>query len=84
MPLPADGKFKYTVPRRGSGQIIVQFADAEVRYNVWPGEPFIIPVQPGTKSILLAGGGGGGGGGGGARTRRRRRRRSGHDRAAAR
>ncbi len=64
MPLPADGKFKYTVPRRGGGSIIVKFADAEVRYNIWPGEPFIIPVQPGTKGIYLAGSGGGGGGGG--------------------
>ena len=64
MPLPADGKFKYTVPRRGGGSVIVQFADAEVRYNIWPGEPFIIPVQPGTKGIYLAGSGGGGGGGG--------------------
>ena len=46
------------------GSVIVQFADAEVRYNIWPGEPFIIPVQPGTKGIYLAGSGGGGGGGG--------------------
>ena len=57
---------------RGVGRVIVQFADAEVRYNMWPGEPFIIPVQPGTKGIYLAGSGGGGGGGGrGRRTRRR-------------
>jgi len=63
MPIPADGVFKYTVPRRGGGQLIVQLPAAEVRYTLTPGEPFSIAVPAGTKSISLAAGGAGGGGG---------------------
>ena len=67
MPLPADGIFKYTVPRGGGRDLTVQLPNADVRYNLTVGEPFAIPVPPGTKGILLSGGGGGGGvrGGGG-------------------
>ena len=68
-PLPADGIFKYPVPRGGAGEITVQLPNADVHYSVSVGEPFSIPVPPGTKSISLAGGGrgrGGRGGGGGA------------------
>jgi uncharacterized membrane protein YgcG len=69
--LPAEGKFTYTVPRRSGGEIIIELPGAEVRYNVWPGEPFAIPVPPGTKGIFLTGGGGRprGRGGAGGRSR---------------
>jgi len=72
-PVPADGIFKYSVPRGGGGELIVQLPNAEVRYNLTTGEPFSIQVPADTKSIFLRGGGGGGGargrggrGGGGA------------------
>jgi hypothetical protein len=68
-PVPADGNFKYTVPRGGAGELIVQLPNADVRYNVSVGEPFAIQVPRDTKSItLVARGGGGarGGRGGGA------------------
>ena len=68
LPLPADGIFKYTVPRGGAGELTVQLPNADVRYNVTVGEPFSIPVPPGTKRIFLttAGGGARGRGGRGA------------------
>jgi hypothetical protein len=70
LPLPADGNFKYTVPRGGGGELTVQLPNADVRYSVAVGEPFSIPVPPGAKGIFLSEGGGGRGrggrGGGGA------------------
>jgi len=60
LPLPADGNFQYTVPRRGGGELTVQLPNAEVRYTIWPGEPFAIPVPPGAKGIFLTERGGGG------------------------
>jgi len=73
LPLPADGNFKYTASRGGAGELTVQLPNADVRYSVAVGEPFSIPVPPGTKGIVLsvsAGAGGGRGrggrGGGGA------------------
>jgi hypothetical protein len=65
MPLPADGNFKYAVPRGGAGELTVQLPNADVRYNVAVGEPFSIPVPPGTKGIFLAASAGGGRGRGG-------------------
>ena len=62
-PLPADGNFKYTVPRGGAGELTVQLPNADVRYNLAVGEPFSIPVPPGTKGIFLTEGGGRGRGG---------------------
>jgi hypothetical protein len=70
LPLPTDGNFKYTAPRGGAGELTVQLPNADVRYSVAVGEPFSIPVPPGTKGIILSTGGGGRGrggrGGGGA------------------
>jgi hypothetical protein len=54
MPLPADGIFKYTAPRGGAGELTVQLPNAEVRYSLTVGEPFSIPVPPGTKAIFLS------------------------------
>ncbi len=54
LPLPADGRFTYNVPRNGAGQLTIQLPNAEVRYNLTVGEPFAIPLPPGTKGILLA------------------------------
>ncbi len=72
-PLPADGVFKYSVPRGGGGELTVQLPNAEVRYSLTTGEPFSLQVPSDTKSIFLKGGGAGGargrggrGGGGGA------------------
>jgi len=65
MPLPADGNFKYAVPRGGAGELTVQLPNADVRYNVAVGEPFSIPVPPGTKGIFLTASAGGGRGRGG-------------------
>jgi hypothetical protein len=67
MPLPADGTFKHTAPRRGGGEITVQLANADIRYSVTPGEPFSIPVPAGTKGIFLNAGASSGGGGRGGR-----------------
>jgi len=53
-PLPADGIFKYTVPRGGAGELTVQLPNAEVRYSLTVGEPFAIPAPPGTKAIFLS------------------------------
>jgi hypothetical protein len=71
-PLPADGNFKYSVPRGGGGELVVQLPNAEVRYTLTTGEPFSIQLPADTKSIVLLAGGGGrgrggrvGGGGGG-------------------
>jgi hypothetical protein len=66
MPLPADGNFKYSVPRRGRAELTVQLPNADVRYILTPGEPFAIPVPPGTKGIFLYAGGSTRGGRGGA------------------
>jgi hypothetical protein len=52
-PLPVDGNFKYTVPRGGAGELTVQLPNADVRYRLAVGEPFSIPVPPGTKGIFL-------------------------------
>lgn len=52
-PLPTDGNFKYTVPRGGAGEIVLQLPDVQMRYFVTVGEPFSIPVPAGTKSITL-------------------------------
>jgi hypothetical protein len=70
-PIPADGNFKYTVPRGGAGVLTVQLPNADVRYNLTVGEPFAIKVPPDTKSITLVANAGGargrsGRGGGGA------------------
>lgn len=62
-PVPANGVFKYTVPRGGAGELTVRLPNADVRYRLTVGEPFSIPVPPGTKSIFLGGGTGGGRGG---------------------
>jgi len=62
--LPADGIFKYSVPRGGAGELVVQLPNADVRYNLTVGEPFSIQVPPDTKSIVLDAGGGGRGLGG--------------------
>ncbi|HWA09538.1 MAG TPA: glycosyl hydrolase [Opitutaceae bacterium] len=66
-PLPADGTFKYTAPRGGAGELTVQLPNADVRYNVTVGEPFSIPVPPGTKRIFLTTAGAGGARGRGGR-----------------
>lgn len=65
--LPADGNFKYTAPRGGAGELTVQLPNADVRYSVAVGEPFSIPVPPGTKDIFLTMGSGNGGRGRGGR-----------------
>jgi hypothetical protein len=75
-PIPADGIFKYSVPRGGAGELTVHLANADVRYSLTVGEPFTLKLPPDTRSITLLGGGGGGargrggrgggGGGGGA------------------
>src|SRR5262249_24327209 len=67
--IPADGKFKYTVPRGGAGELIVRLPNADVRYTGLKGEPFSILVPPDAKGIVLvqaAASGRGGRGGGGA------------------
>ena len=67
-PLPADGNFKYSVPRGGAGELTVQLPNADVRYNLTVGEPFAIQLPPDTKGIvLLASGGDRGRGGRGGR-----------------
>ncbi|MGD1086774.1 MAG: glycosyl hydrolase [Verrucomicrobiota bacterium] len=53
-PLPADGIFKYTVPRGGAGELTLQLPNAGVRYTLTVGEPFSIPVPAGTKAIFLS------------------------------
>jgi hypothetical protein len=53
-PLPADGIFKYTVPRGGAGELTVQLPNADVHYNLSVGEPFSIQLPPDTKGIVLA------------------------------
>jgi hypothetical protein len=67
MPLPADGVFKYSVPRGGAGELTVQLPGADIRYSLSVGEPFSILVPPGTKGIYLNQGGGARGGGRGGR-----------------
>jgi hypothetical protein len=64
-PLPVDGNFKYTVPRGGAGELVVQLPNADVRYSLTVGEPFAIRLPPDTKGIVLVAGGGGRGGRGG-------------------
>jgi hypothetical protein len=56
-PLPAEGNFKYTVPRGGGGDLTVQLPNADVHYSLSVGEPFSIPVPAGTKGIFLTEGG---------------------------
>jgi hypothetical protein len=60
MPVPADGIFKYQVPRGGAREVTVQLANVSVRYTLTTGEPFSIQVPEGTKGVYLGGGGGGG------------------------
>jgi hypothetical protein len=69
VPLPADGMFKWTA--RGSSEVIIQGPGADVRYSVVAGQTLTIPLQSGTRGILVNSSGGGrgrggrGGGGGG-------------------
>lgn len=67
LPLPADGKFKWTAPS-GGGVCEVTFQEpvADARYTVVPGQTLQVPVPPNTRSIVanpLARGRGRGGGG---------------------
>jgi alpha-L-rhamnosidase len=55
-PVPADGIFKYSVPRGGAGVLTVQLPNADIRYDLTVGEPFSIKVPSDTKSISLASG----------------------------
>jgi hypothetical protein len=57
MPLPADGLFKYSPPRRVRAEVMIQLPNADVRYTLTPGEPFAIPMPPSTKGIFLDTGG---------------------------
>ena len=52
-PLPADGNFKYTVPRGGAGELTVKLSNADIRYNLAVGEPFAISLPPDTKAIEI-------------------------------
>ena len=52
-PLPADGVFKYIVPRGGAGVLTIHIYTADIRYNLTVGEPFVLPLPPDTKSIGL-------------------------------
>jgi hypothetical protein len=54
LPLPADGHLNYTAPRGGAGELTIQLPSADVRYSIAVGEPFSIPVPPGTKGIFLS------------------------------
>jgi hypothetical protein len=52
-PLPADGVFKYIVPRGGAGVLTIHLPKADIRYNLTVGEPMVLPMPPDTKSIGL-------------------------------
>lgn len=59
-PVPADGKFVYTVPRGGAGVLNVQLPNAVVRYTLTVGEPFTLQLPTDTKSLTLTAPAGGG------------------------
>jgi hypothetical protein len=50
LPLPADGKFKWTAPA-GSWEVTFQGSTGDARYGVVAGQTLSIPLPPGTKSI---------------------------------
>ena len=52
VPLPADGKFKWTAPRGGMWELAFQGSTGEARYSVASGQTLTIPLPAGTKSIL--------------------------------
>jgi hypothetical protein len=52
-PLPADGVFKYNVPRGGAGELTIHLSTVDIRYQLTVGEPFILPLPPDTKGIGL-------------------------------
>ncbi len=52
VPLPADGKFKWTAPRGGMWEVAFQGSVGEARYSVASGQTLTIPLPAGTKSIL--------------------------------
>jgi hypothetical protein len=64
LPIPPNGILNYHVPRGGGQELTVQLPNAAIRYTLTAGEPFTIPVPPGTTSLTLRGGGPVGGGGG--------------------
>src|SRR5262249_24056034 len=53
LPIPTDGTFKYTPGRGEAGELCFQLPNYEIRYTMTVGEPFVIPLPAGTKSIAL-------------------------------
>ena len=49
------------MPRGGGGELTVLLPNAEVRYTLTTGEPFTLPLPPGTKGLVFRGGRGEGG-----------------------
>jgi hypothetical protein len=62
LPLPADGKFKWTA--RGASEVTIQGPGGDVRYSVVAGQTLTIPLASGTRGIMVNSGGGGRGRGG--------------------
>jgi len=70
LPLPADGKFKWTGPSGATWEVTFLGSPGEPRYSVVAGQTLTLPLPPETKSIQanarVGGRGGPGGGRGGA------------------
>ena len=58
IPLPTDGKFKWTAPGGGASEVIFHCPAADARYSLVAGQTLAIPLPPGTQSIVANSGGG--------------------------
>jgi hypothetical protein len=59
IPLPADGKFKWTAPSGGASEVIFHCPVADARYSLVAGQTLEIPLPPATRSIVSNSAGGG-------------------------
>ena len=67
LPVPADGKFKWTGPSGATWEVTFHGSPGEPRYSVVAGQTLTIPLPPGTTGIQATARVGGGRGGQGGR-----------------
>jgi hypothetical protein len=57
LPVPADGKFKWTAPSGGPSEVTIQEPGSDIRYSLVAGQTISIPLPPDTRGIVTKSGG---------------------------
>jgi hypothetical protein len=58
LPVPADGKFKWTAPSGGASEVTVQGPDVAIRYSMVAGQTLTLQLPADTRGIKAASGAG--------------------------